>query len=85
MQMLMTCHRLGKAVLKTRDACRTVGGASIGLLPAALFANGHLFYTQGVKDWARNQRPGVIAAHTTFASGRLEKRHFMREKGLWKA
>ncbi len=57
----------------------------LGLLPAALFPSGHLYYTQGVQDWPENKDPGVFAVHTTFVSGMLEKSFFMRERGLWKA
>lgn len=57
----------------------------LGLLPSALFPSGHLYYTQGVGGWAKNQHPGVFAAHATFITGRLEKRFYMRESGHWKA
>jgi len=39
---------------------------------------------QGIQDWERNQMPGVLAVHTTFVSGKVAKKHYMRERGLWK-
>ena len=53
----------------------------MGLLPISTFANGHVYYSQGLSDML-NVTPYVI--HNTFQfSGTPGKRHRYREKLLW--
>ncbi|KAK3248186.1 hypothetical protein CYMTET_42340 [Cymbomonas tetramitiformis] len=55
----------------------------MGILPIALFSNGHTFYVQRLQD---RLPPGIepFAVHATFQySGTPGKRHRMREAGVW--
>ena len=53
--------------------------------PDLSFARPKTMRLQGILEWERNQKPGVLAVHTTFVSGRGAKKHYMRERDLWKA
>jgi len=59
------------------------GKVLMGILPVALFSNGHTFYVQHLQD---RLDPGLkpYAVHATFQYGGTPgKRHRMREAGVW--
>lgn len=55
---------------------------TVGLLAPTLFANGHLYFNQGLPDWTHAPLP-ALAMHANFIPGRDAKRHHMRDSRLW--
>ena len=71
-----------KADIRSHLPCRGHGGELlVGVLPVALFANGHTFFISNLGETLGLQ---PIAAHNNLHfSGTHGKRHRFRETGLW--
>lgn len=63
--------------------CRGANNSvTIGVMAATIFANGHLYFQQGLPEWTHLTLP-PFAVHANYIMGRELKRHYMRERGLW--
>ncbi|KAK3277139.1 hypothetical protein CYMTET_14834 [Cymbomonas tetramitiformis] len=71
-------RRLGRG-----ETPRAARGVEVGILPLALFCNGHGYFVQRTFEWMHLQPYAVHATYTFDGAGGVPKQHRFREAGLW--